>query len=390
MPGLYVLRGVTKNFDWGGYHFIPGLLGEENRERKPYAEYWLGIHPLGTAAAETGGSSPTPLTMLAPGLPFLLKILDVRDMLSIQVHPSHEMARKGFEREEALGISLESPERNYKDPNHKPELSVALDDFWLLQGFKTGEGIVETLETVTELRELLPVYYASDHTGLYTHIMEMPQADVNRILRPLLDNLATVYQDKEPDRFEPDFWAVRAAARYDQGADIDRGIFSIYLLNIIHLNRGEAIFQDAGVLHAYLEGPIVEIMANSDNVLRGGLTSKHINIPELLKNVVCEGMAPEILLGDPLNETETLYNTPYPDFKLSRISMAAGETYSFIPHETEIILLTSGKAELDDDQIAVKLEPGSPAAVVFPGQTVYLAAATGSTIFRATGTVHSR
>lgn len=390
MPGIYTLKGVVKHYDWGGTSFIPSLSGIPNKEQKPFAEYWLGIHPLGTASADTGGSNPTDLSMLAPELPFLMKVLDVKEMLSIQVHPSKKTAEEGYEKENAAGIPTDAAQRNYKDANHKPELSVALGDFWLLHGFKNSEELVYTLLNVVELRELLPVFNGSGHAGLYKHVMEMSQAEVNRILQPLLDNLANNYNDTEPDRYDEDHWVLRAAKTFAKDGQIDRGIFSIYFFNIAHLKKGEGIFQDAGVPHAYLEGQIVEIMANSDNVLRGGLTSKHIDIKELLKNVICEGMSPAILEGEQVQEGEKLYNTPYPDFKLSRIELEAGDTFSFTPETVEIVLLTEGSAELDDDKIAIQLAAGNPAALVFPGQTVYLAAASKSTVFRASGAVHSR
>lgn len=384
------MNGVVKHYDWGGNTFIPSLLDIPNKAQQPFAEYWLGIHPLGVATADTGGSNPTALSMLAPELPFLLKVLDVKEMLSIQVHPSKRSAEEGYETENAAGIPTDAGHRNYKDANHKPELSVALGDFWLLHGFKNSEELVYTLLNVVELRELLPVFNESGYSGLYKHVMEMPQEEVNRILQPLLDNIASHYNDTEPDRYDEDHWVLKAAKTFAKNGQIDRGIFSIYFFNIAHLKKGEGIFQDAGVPHAYLEGQIVEIMANSDNVLRGGLTSKHIDINELLKNVICEGMSPVILEGEPVQEGEKLYPAPYPDFKLSKIGLEAGDTFAFTPETVEILLLTEGSAELDDDKIAIQLAAGNPAALVFPGQTVYLAAASKSTVFRASGAVHSR
>ena len=158
MPGIYVLKGVVKHYDWGGNSFIPALLQVPNTPGKPFAEYWLGIHPLGTALVDTGGSTGTELSVLTPNLPFLLKILDVKEMLSIQVHPDKQTAAEQFAAEEAAGIPADAGNRNYKDPNHKPELSVALGDFWLLHGFKSREGIIDSLQQVSGLEELLPVF----------------------------------------------------------------------------------------------------------------------------------------------------------------------------------------------------------------------------------------
>lgn len=377
MAGIYRLTGTVKHYVWGGTSFIPSLLQVENKENKPYAEYWMGTHPLGDSLVDTGGSTPTPLSAIANSLPYLFKAQDVKEMLSIQAHPSKAVAEIEFAKENAAGIPADAPDRNYKDDNHKPEMLIALGDFWLLHGFKPTEELVNTLLNVVELRALLPIFNASGYAGLYKHVMEMPQAEVNRLLQPLVDNIT------EPDKDDEDFWAARAAATFTRGTDLDRGIFSIYFFNVVHLKKGEGLFQDAGVPHAYLEGKCVEIMANSDNVLRGGLTSKHIDVAELLRQVKCEATFPNIITGEAAGEQERVYKTPAPDFQLSVFELEAGDTVSFTPAGVEILLLTEGVVELDDDQVAIKLRIGQPSAVVFPGQSVYLAAAAKSTVFRA-------
>lgn len=384
MAGIYRLTGTVKHYDWGGTSFIPSLLQVENKENKPFAEYWMGTHPLGDSMVDTGGSSPTPLSVIANTLPYLFKAQDVKEMLSIQAHPSKAVAETEFAKENAAGIPPDAPYRNYKDDNHKPEMLIALSDFWLLHGFKPAEELVYTLLNVVELRELLPIYNASGYAGLYKHVMEMPQAEVNRILQPLIENIATVNKEAEPDKDDEDFWTARAAATFTRGTDLDRGIFSIYFFNVVHLRKGEGLFQDAGVPHAYLEGKCVEIMANSDNVLRGGLTTKHIDVPELLRQVKCEATFPNVITGEAAGELERVYKTPAPDFQLSIFELEAGDTVSFTPAGVEIVLLTEGVVELDDDEVAIKLRLGQPSAVIFPGQAVYLAASAKSTVFRAT------
>ncbi len=388
MPGIYHLKGAIKHYDWGGTSFIPSLLKNENKQRRPFAEYWMGTHPLGVSLVDTGGTELTPLSVIANSFPYLFKVLDVKDMLSIQVHPSKAAAEKEFARENAEGIPLDSPQRNYKDDNHKPELMVALSDFWLLHGFKSTEELVYTLLNVVELRQLLPIFNQSGYPGLYKQVMEMPQEEVNRILQPLVDNIATIFKEGEPDKKDEDFWVARAANTFSKDGNIDRGIFSIYLFNLVHLKKGEGIFQDAGVPHAYLEGQNVEIMANSDNVLRGGLTTKHIDVTEFLKHVKCEATYPQIITGEEI-DGEKIYKTSAPDFQLSVFELEAGGIISFTPASEEILLLTEGVAEADDDKIALKLEKGNPSAVLFPGQLVYLAAATKSTVYRASTAIHN-
>ena len=356
MPGIYKLTGIVKHYDWGGFSFIPSLLNSKNKEKKPFAEYWLGTHPLGNSLVDTGGSFPTELSAIAGNLSYLFKAQEVKEMLSIQAHPSRENAKKEFARENAEGIPLDAPNRNYKDDNHKPEMLVALGDFWLLHGFKPSEELIYTLLNVVELRELLPVFNQSGYDGLYKHVMEMPQEEVNRILQPLIDNILPLYKEDKLDKADEDFWAARAALTFTTNNNLDRGIFSIYLFNLVKLKKGEGVFQDAGVPHAYLEGFDVELMANSDNVLRGGLTPKHVDANELLKQVKCEATFPVIITGIKNEENEIKYNTPSPDFQLSVFELEAGDTVSFTPTSVEILLLTEGRAELDDDNITIKLQ----------------------------------
>jgi len=389
MPGIYPLRGIVKYYDWGGTSFIPSLLQMGNDENLPFAEYWMGTHPLGISIVEMTDGKLVPLRELAGNLPYLFKVQEVKKMLSIQVHPSKEAAEIEFARENAEDIPLDAPDRNYKDDNHKPEMLVALGNFWLLHGFKPDNELKDILTNVTELKVLLPLFNESGYAGLYKYVMELPQEEVNSMLQPLVDKIVPIYKKGQLKKTSENFWAARAALTFLNDHNIDRGIFSIYLFNIVHLKKGEGIFQAAGVPHAYLEGHNVELMANSDNVLRGGLTSKHVDVKELLKHVKCEATYPLIIYGEKKSGEEIVYNTPAPDFRLSVFELEAGETTGFSPLSVEILLLTEGVIELDDDNIAIKLQQGNPSAVVLPGQPVYLAAAAKSTIFRASMPVNS-
>lgn len=282
-------------------------------------------------------------------LPFLLKILDVKDMLSIQVHPSKRSAEEEFEAENRRGIALNAADRNYKDDNHKPELMAALSEFWLLHGFKQEEELMRLLADTPELNFLTPVFSIGGYQLLYKTVMEMPQAEVDEVLKPLLDRILPLYHEGGLVRGEEHFWAARAALTYNQGERIDRGIFSIYFFNLLNLHPGEAIFQDAGMPHAYLEGQNVEIMANSDNVLRGGLTPKHVDVPELMKHIRFEATNPRILVGDRDAGHITVYGTPAPDFELSRISLMAGEAVTVKARSMEIYFVLEGKLGVIDE-----------------------------------------
>ncbi|HXB34478.1 MAG TPA: mannose-6-phosphate isomerase, class I [Puia sp.] len=372
---VFKLQGRVQHYAWGGADYLPGLLSVDNREHKPFAEYWMGAHENAPAMLEgadfrTGelkngavverdgkGGFPLneylrerPVERLGPytaerfgRLPYLLKILDVKDMLSIQVHPSKKSAELEFAAENERGISLNAPDRNYKDDNHKPELMAALSQFWLLHGFKPEEDLIRILADTPELNFLMPVFSIGGYQLLYKTVMEMPQPEVEEVLQPLLDRILPLYQNGGLVRSEEHFWAARAALTYNEGGRIDRGIFSIYFFNLLNLQPGEAIFQDAGLPHAYLEGQNVEIMANSDNVLRGGLTPKHVDVPELMKHIRFAATNPRILSGDRAAGHITVYGTPAPDFELSRISLMAGEAVTVKAHSAEVYIVMEGR-----------------------------------------------
>ena len=388
MAGIYRLKGRVKHYDWGGFSYIPSLLKTENKDHRPFAEYWMGIHPLGVALIELPDGKEIELTELATNLPYLLKVLDVKDMLSIQVHPSKAAAEIEFARENAEGISLDSPVRNYKDDNHKPEMLVALSDFYLLHGFKIATDLINILKAVPELNGLLSIFKQSGYEGLYKKVMTMPQQEVNETLQPLLDRIVPLYKENKLHKSGEDFWAARASITFSKGNDIDRGVFSIYLFNVVHLEKGEALFQGAGLPHAYLEGQNVELMANSDNVLRGGLTPKHVDVNELLKHVKCEPTIANILKGEVIDKYGVLYKTPVPDFELSVFELGQNEVVTTTAASTAILLTTEGIVKVDNE--GINLEAGRPAAVILPGTFYALTGLTEkATIFRASVPIHN-
>ena len=388
MTGIARLTGTVKHYDWGGFAFIPSLLKTDNSKKQPFAEYWMGIHPLGISKVQLPNGDTKPLTEYAGDLPYLLKVLDVKDMLSIQVHPSKSSAEKEFARENEEGIPLDSPRRNYKDANHKPEMLVALSGFYLLHGFKPEKLLVAILEAVPELNSLVPVFEKSNYPGLYKTIMTMPQDQVNQTLQPLVDRIVPQYKENKLEKSSEDFWAVRASLTFSKDSNIDRGIFSIYLFNIVYLKKGEALFQGAGLPHAYLEGQNVELMANSDNVLRGGLTTKHIDVTELLKHVKCEPTVPNILKGEESAPHVQLFRPPVRDFQLSVTDLQKDSTIQSTASSTEIILVTDGVAKIIDTDI--DLQAGQPAAVALKGTTYTIKGiAEKTTVFRASVPVHN-
>lgn len=311
---LKKIQGIIKHYDWGGFDFLPRLLDLE-KTGEPFGEYWLGTHPDGTA--RVAGSDQSLFDLNGRNLTFLLKILDVRNMLSIQVHPDKTTAEAGYHAEEQMGKPRNAFNRVYRDQNHKPELMVALSDFWLVQGFQSDQKILDTLHANPELRPVADYFEKYGLEKTYGHLMTMPQEDVNQLLKPLGARIKPLYENNKLDKRDINFWAARAYFTYNRKGICDRGIFSLYLMNLVFLKPGEGIYQAPGVLHAYMEGQNIECMATSDNVIRGGLTSKHIDIDQLLKIVVFKSVEPEII-----HPENGVYPTPASEFQLTKIDSA--------------------------------------------------------------------
>ena len=405
-PRALLLRGAVQHYPWGGYDFIPGLLHVENPTREPFAELWMGAHQRAPARVEMEGAdldlnrlvAAEPLLTLGPEiallsagrLPYLFKILDVRDMLSIQAHPSKTQAEEGFARENAAGIPLDATGRNYRDDNHKPEMLVALTEFWMLHGFRPLEEMVETLAMdpsfgplVAGLPEKIlaagdaPEARSNVIRELYARVMTMSQEEMDSILNPVIERLETKSAEGGLAKESPEFWALRAAHTFtDTDGHRDRGIISVYLLNLVHLRPGEGTFQSTGTLHAYLEGANVELMANSDNVLRGGLTTKHVDVQDLLATLTFGEGRPRILEGRASSETGREYETPAEEFALERIEIGVGVPYSGgREHGADTIVVTEGAATLIAAGRSLTLSRGSAAFV--PALVPYSLAARG-------------
>ena len=374
MNTAYKLQGIHRHYEWGGNAFIPQLMHVDNAIGKPFAEYWMGAHPSAPAMVETAEGLMALDQMIQENkvaflgaktaaqfgaLPYLFKILDVEKMLSIQVHPSKENAKKGFSKEQQAGVPIDASNRNYKDQNHKPEVMVALSDFWLLHGFMPAIALKERLSSLAPLQILLPEFGQDDYAGLYSHFMRLDQTATDKILKPLLEIAVHEVAAGKVDKTHPHWWANKYYGGIVPSSNIDKGILSIYILNIVNVPKYQGVFQGAGLLHAYLEGQNIELMANSDNVLRGGLTPKHIDIEELLQHIQFEPTNPSILKGDFTSSNELQFPCPVPDFGLTKITITPGETYTNKTSSFEMFLVMQGDVQLD----GMDLKPGELAAV---------------------------
>jgi len=362
MDRIAVLKNPIQEYGWGSKTAIQTLLGLPVSSRRPAAELWLGAHPKAPSQVMVEGEwqsldkviETDPVSVLgkrvaerfSKKLPFLFKVLAADRPLSIQVHPNLEEAREGFERENKLGIPLNASERNYKDANHKPEILCAITPFEGLKGFRTPEDILSLMDRVsitTLADELSRLRKEPDGSGLkpfFTSLVSMDQARRERVIDEAIRGAERCVNE---DRSF--YWMVELNREYPG----DIGVLSPIIFNLVELGPGEAIYIPAGELHAYLRGVGMELMANSDNVLRGGLTPKHVDVPELLKIV---NFSPE-----PVRKVtpsgglpgEKIYASPAEEFQLSVISVANGNPFiSERDRGVEIMICMEGEARIKD------------------------------------------
>jgi mannose-6-phosphate isomerase len=363
---IYRLKGAVQHYAWGGTSFIPTLLDIRNANAEPYAEYWMGTHNRGVAKVVFDDGQERNLDLVIADnppeylgeptaerfnnqLPFLLKILDVEKMLSIQAHPNKAEAEIGFAAENAAGIPIDAYNRNFKDDNHKPEMMVALTDFYLLHGFLFPEAIIKNLTQVPEFQSLQTAFKAQGLKPFYEGLMTMPQSEVDALLAPLANRLIPELESNAIEKITPEYWAAKALRDFRlPNGGYDRGVFSIFIMNIVYLQPGEGVYQGAGLLHAYLEGVNVELMANSDTVFRGGLTDKYVDPAVLVAHLDFTPIVPNILTRQALSDTESVFHTPSPDFELRIIDLNNQEKHSETNTSAAAILIVmDGQFEVE-------------------------------------------
>lgn len=388
------LKGKVQYYDWGGYDFIPDLLGIDNKEHKPFAEYWMGAHASASSIIADNNQTLEDAIQLNPTLflgerveskftelPYLFKVLDVKDMLSIQVHPTKEQAEKGYDAEEKKGISLQASYRNFKDRNHKPEIMVALSEFWLLHGFKQQQDLLTTLKNIESFHSLIEIFESEGYKKLYKYVMHLSIEESDELLIPAVQRAIKLKQEGKFTKYNPEWWIAQLYDKHKDYSNIDKGIFSIYFLNLIKLNKGEAIFQAAGIPHAYLEGQNVELMANSDNVLRAGLTNKHIDIEALIAHTKFEGIIPITDKGEKVSSFETTFKTPVPDFGLSVLHLEKEQSCHFKTSSLEIFIVLEGQIIVQSAK-KVTYSKGEVGAIL-PGINYTVFSQTHSQVYKA-------
>jgi mannose-6-phosphate isomerase len=374
---VLVLNNTTQEYAWGSRTAIPELLGLPSPSREPQAELWMGAHPKAPSRVTVEGREVAldELIRLDPGgllgsgvaarfgaeLPFLFKIIAAAAPLSIQVHPTEAQARRGFRRENEAGIPLDALERNYRDPHHKPEVLYSLGPFWAMCGFRPVGEMLDLLRAAAarsladELSRLAAEPSPVGLRRLFTALMDRSPEATRRVVEEVVRWAAAVDpggaagidgSPSGPRRATPGEvrrWVLRLHEHYPG----DAGVLAPLLLNLVELRAGEVLYLDAGTPHAYLEGLGVELMANSDNVLRGGLTPKHVDVRELLRTLRFASAPVRVVQPVAGRGGETLYPTPAREFLLAEVCLQPGMAYEPERRDrVEILLCVSGAARL--------------------------------------------
>ena len=383
------LSGAVKDYAWGSPRAISDFTGIDFGGQR-VAELWFGAH--NGARTLAGGRSLSEVISADPAgilgadvaarfdgaLPFLLKVIAPEQPLSLQVHPGKELAEAGFQAEEEAGIPLDSPRRNYRDRNHKPEMIFALTPFEAFAGFRAPRRAIEVLDNLNAplAREMLEILRA--HPG-YRGL----RAVARKLLAPLdeerqvqIEAVITACQDRLDRGTSPSLRVDRQAVALARTYPSDPGAVLSLLLNPVTLRAGEALFIPTGAVHAYVSGLGIEVMSSSDNVLRAGLTPKHIDAGEALRCMDFHG-APPVRIAPEMNGRGTgIYYAPVDDFELSVSEITGGEWIPIPGFGPRILLGVSGDLEIG---------VGGEVETISTGQAIFVSAAEGTIRVRGNG-----
>ncbi|PBC42426.1 mannose-6-phosphate isomerase, class I [Rhodococcus sp. ACPA4] len=384
---MELITGVIKSYDWGSRRTLAELAGRPSPSPTPEAELWFGAHESAPSAVGEPSGSITlidriredPQTQLGAQcaeaydgtLPFLLKILAAEKPLSLQAHPTSAQAEAGFARENAAGIDLAASYRNYRDSRHKPELVVALERFEALAGFRDISSTVTLLTALDlsgvadDIASLAANPCPAELKAVALRWMRSSREHHDRLALEVIERATALLDSggRAVDRFEAELsTAVDLARRYPG----DPGVLMSLLLNRVSLAPGEGLFLPAGNLHAYLSGSAVEIMANSDNVLRGGLTTKHIDVDELSRILDFTPILVDVLDPEPSDRgSEYIYPAPVPEFVLRRWELDGNREAALSGVGPAVVLCTAGR---------VKIRAGDHQMQISGGEAVWLQA----------------
>lgn len=389
------LKNSIQHYAWGSNTAIADLTGRRGPSSKPEAELWMGAHPKAPSTVICNDSTVALNDFIARypedilgkkvvrrfgnQLPFLFKVLAAAEPLSIQAHPNQDQARIGYERENQATIPLNASHRNYRDANHKPEILCALSDFWGLNGFRTFEDIRRQLQCYCPAS--LATFFASLRSEtalreLFRYLLSMPNHDKNAAIAEAIDQAQTTASTNAISK-----WLLTLNAAYPG----DIGILAPLFLNLVKLSPGQAMYLPAGRLHAYLEGVGIELMANSDNVLRGGLTPKHVDRDELMHVLQFESSDPGVMNAQYMSPTESGFMTAADEFILTHLTVSPGVHHdSPAERNVEILLLISGNAIIETMPGGDKLRLNRGNSVLIPAAAAPYRISGQAEIYKAT------
>ena len=388
------LIGVRQRYPWGTKDAIPALLGRAT-DGQPWAEQWFGAHPLGDSPTPGGSTlsehlaqdpdrlGKVSLMTFGRRLPFLVKVLSAASPLSLQAHPTPQHAPQGHAPEKQLGKPQKPPQRSFKDDWPKPETIVALTSFEALVGFRdplVTAQLFEALGVGDALASVIgPLRDRTGSPALQEVFLDVLSLDDRRHLVDEVLGAAVNHLDAPG---ELGVFA-RTAVEIDEFFPSDPGILAALLLNRFSLEPGQALALSPGVMHSYLRGTCIEVMANSDNVLRGGLTGKHIDVDALLHVVDFTPGPSDVLLPSGSDGTY-IYPTSFKEFELWLLQPTDGDTLQ-VPREDSgrICLVASGSFELTGDSDPIVLTAGH--AVFVAAEEVVVAQGEGRLFVAATG-----
>jgi mannose-6-phosphate isomerase len=392
-----LLGNTVQPYAWGSHTAIAELLGEPSPSAGPQAELWMGAHPSAPSVLTRNGVTVTLTAAIAAApavelgeavaerfggrLPFLLKVLAAEKALSVQLHPTRAQAEEGYAREQERGVARDARERVYVDDWPKPEILCALTPFEALAGLRPAEQAAEVLDGlgVPELKDLVASLRATPSpqsvADALTQLLTWPEDGRTALAAKVVD-AATV----EAGKGSAYAAAYDAIVRMNVDHPHDIGLVCSLLMNHRIVEPGQALFMGAGGLHAYIRGVGVELMANSDNVIRAGLTPKHIDVPELVRVLDPEVEVP-VLTAHQVSAGVEVFQTPVPEFRLSRLTAADGMALA-VPGDggPRVLLCTDGEAS-----VSCGTEPDGR-LVLARGQSCFLAAADASVVLTGSGT----
>jgi mannose-6-phosphate isomerase len=378
MKRIYKLQNQIKYYEWGSHHLLPQFLGFENKSGRPHAEMWMGTNSGAPSKVYLSRENNTAdLSEISGELPFLFKLLAVESPLSIQVHPNKEQAEEGFRDEEEAKIDLKNPARKYKDANHKPEILCAISPFTMMAGFRKPEEIQNSLEELISLMPQLKEIISPLITALKAELLYIFFRILYSYSSIELEYITNLVKEIKisGNVINAQQWDLMKdfAARYPS----DISMLSPLYLNILNLQSGQAVYIPACMLHCYISGFGIELMANSDNVLRCGLTPKYIDVPELMRIVNFTPGMPQVI--SPNSSSGFFYKTPCKEFSLGAFK-GDGNIKVFTENGHVIGLVTDG--ELHTKELIFKkgesfFIPHGDEPLVFNGNYSLFAAVAG-------------